>query len=159
MGRETILTNVTWDKKSWPVFNDPVEGTESGWELPNFFQDPPGTGPLVTERDDNLQFAPNTTMPPHFVHWRPPVGDSYTISPQGHPNTLRLKPSSLNLTGIDGNAGGPGGQTFVGRRQVDSLFDYSVNMDYKPKTLEEEAGITLFLTQVSIPTNIHCCQY
>lgn len=86
-------------------------------------------------------------MPPHFVHWRPPVGDSYTISPEDHPNTLRLKPSKLNLTAIDGNAGGPGGQTFVGRRQVDTLFTYNVDIDFHPNTVEEEAGVTLFLTQ------------
>jgi hypothetical protein len=86
-------------------------------------------------------------MPRHFVHWRTPVADSYAISPNSHPNTLRLNPSSLNLTGIDGNSGGAGGQTFIGRRQVDTLFTYYVDIDYHPKTLEEEAGITLFLTQ------------
>ena len=104
----------------------------------------------MTDGDDSLQFAAGSKLPPHFVHWRFPVGDSYTISPPGHPNTLRLRPSKLNLTAIDGNAGGPGGQTFVGRRQVDTLFTYTVDIDYTPKTLEEEAGITLFLTQVKL---------
>jgi hypothetical protein len=104
----------------------------------------------VTEGDVNLQFAPGSKIPSHFVHWRFPFGDSYTISPKGHPNTLRLKPSKLNLTAIDGNAGGPGGQTFVGRRQVDTLFTYSVDIDYTPQTLDEEAGVTLFLTQVGV---------
>ncbi|KAJ4360581.1 uncharacterized protein N0V89_001147 [Didymosphaeria variabile] len=63
-----------------------------------------------------------------------------------HLQYLGLKPSKLNLTGIDGNSA-PGGQTFVGRRQVDTLFTYSVVLDYTPKAAQEEAGITLFLTQ------------
>lgn len=105
--------------------------------------------PFVAEGDNNLQFPPNSSIPPHFVHWRPPIAENYAISPPGHADSLRLKPSKLNLTAIDGNAGGEGGQTFVGRRQVDTLFTYRVDIEYAPKTTEEEAGITLFLTQVS----------
>jgi beta-xylosidase len=104
--------------------------------------------PFVTEGDYNIQFKPGSKMPPQFIYWRAPVTENYIISPEGHPNTLGLKPSKWNLTGVDGNSPGPGGQTFVGRRQVDTLFTYSVDMDYTPKTLNEEAGITLFLTQV-----------
>ncbi|KAF2116260.1 xylosidase : arab-like proteininofuranosidase [Lophiotrema nucula] len=147
MGRETVLTNVTWSNGSWPVFQNPVRGTFTGWEVPKPDQELHGDGPLVTNGDDDLQFAPGTSIPPHFVHWRPPVGDSYLVSPKGHENTLGLKPSKLNLTGLDGNGGGPGGQTFISRRQVDTLFTYNVNMDFAPKIQEEEAGITLFLTQ------------
>jgi len=61
---------------------------------------------------------------------------------------LALVPSKLNLTGLDGNSGGPGRQTFVGRRQVDTFFTYHVDVDYAPKAANEEAGIALFLTQV-----------
>ncbi|KAF2642550.1 xylosidase : arab-like proteininofuranosidase [Massarina eburnea CBS 473.64] len=147
MGRETVLTNVTWENGSWPVFNNPVKGEFQGWRLPNSTRELEGDGPLVTEGDDSLQFSPDAKLPPYFIHWRPPIIENYAISPPGHPNTLRLKSSKLNLTGIDGNAGGPGGQTFVGRRQVDTLFTYRVDIDYTPETLEEEAGVTLFLTQ------------
>lgn len=63
------------------------------------------------------------------------------------PNWLELKPSILNLTGIDGNSPGPGGITFVGRRQVHTLFTYSTVFDYQPQAAQEEAGITLFLSQ------------
>ena len=63
------------------------------------------------------------------------------------PNWLALKPSKLNLTGIDGNSPGPGGITFVSRRQVDTLFTYSLVFDFQPKVAEEEAGISLFLSQ------------
>ncbi|KAF2733436.1 xylosidase : arab-like proteininofuranosidase [Polyplosphaeria fusca] len=148
MGRETVLTNVTWDNGSWPIFQNPIQGTMRGWQLPKIVQNLPGDGPFVTEGDVNIQFPPGSSMPPHFVHWRLPNEASYAISPPERPNTLRLKPSVLNLTGLDGNSGGPGGQTFVGRRQVDTLFTYSVTMDFHPTAAdEEEAGVTLFLTQ------------
>lgn len=87
-------------------------------------------------------------MPPYFLHWRIPVKENYVVSPEGHEGYLALKPSKLNLTGIDGNSA-IGGQTFVGRRQVDTLFNYSVTLDYNPKTAQEEAGVTVFLTQVT----------
>lgn len=149
MGRETILTNVTWANGSWPVFHNPVRGTMTGHQLPRISQDLPGDGPLVDEGDDELQFEPGSKIPPHFVYWRPPVDGSYTISPKGHLNTLSLKPSKLNLTGIDGNSPGPGGQTFISRRQVHTLFTYTVDINFRPTVQGEEAGITLFLSQAS----------
>lgn len=36
---------------------------------------------------------------------------------------------------------------FVGRRQVHTLFTYSTVFDYQPQAAQEEAGITLFLSQ------------
>lgn len=44
MGRETILTNVTWETGAWPVFNNPVRGAMQGWQLPQVTQDLPGDG-------------------------------------------------------------------------------------------------------------------
>lgn len=35
----------------------------------------------------------------------------------------------------------------MGRRQVDTLFTYRIVLDYNPKEAQEEAGVTLFLTQ------------
>jgi Beta xylosidase C-terminal Concanavalin A-like domain len=58
-----------------------------------------------------------------------------------------VKPSRLNLTAENGNYAGPEGQSFVGRRQQDTLFTFSVNLEFTPQMLEEEAGITAFLTQ------------
>lgn len=102
--------------------------------------------PIITE-GDVIDFEPESILPAHFTHWRFPIPDSYTISPQDHPNTLRLNPSKLNLTALNGNYAGPNGQTFVGRRQQDTLFTYSVNIDFSPTSLEEEAGVSVFLTQ------------
>lgn len=147
MGRETVLTSVTWDEGQFPVWTN-VSGRESGWALPPANKDVGGPGPFINEGDD-LDFAPGSTLPAHFTYWRYPDPESYAISPEGHPHTLRLSPSSLNLTALDGNYAGPelGGQTFVGRRQQDTLFTYSVDLDYSPGSLGEEAGVTAFLTQ------------
>ncbi|KAF2020743.1 glycoside hydrolase family 43 protein [Aaosphaeria arxii CBS 175.79] len=147
MGRETVLTNVTWSNGSWPVFNGPIKGAMRGWQLPRIIQDLPGDGPFAHEGDEDLEFSPGSKIPPHFIYWRPPIKENYVVSPKGHPNTLQLKPSKLNLTGLDGNTGGPGGQTFVGRRQSDTLFDYNVDIDFQPTVPGEEVGITLFLSQ------------
>ncbi len=94
-----------------------------------------------------MEFTPGSSLPAHFTYWRPPIADSYTISAPGHPNTLELKPSRLNLTGVNANYAGTAGQTFVGRRQQDTLFTFSVGLDYSPVTLEEEAGVSVFLVQ------------
>ncbi|GJD00932.1 betaxylosidase [Colletotrichum higginsianum] len=72
---------------------------------------------------DVINFAPNSTVPAHFTHWRYPI-------------------ETLN-----GNYAGAEGQTFVGRRQQDTLFSYSVDIDFKPTEVEEEAGVSVFLTQ------------
>lgn len=123
-----------------------ISGKESGWSLPPVNKDIPGPGPFISEGDD-INFAPGSTIPAHFTYWRFPNESSYTVSPEGHPDTFQLLPSILNLTALNGNYAGPDGQTFVGRRQQDTLFTYRVTMDYEPITLGEEAGVTAFLTQ------------
>ncbi|KAM0820018.1 putative Glycosyl hydrolase [Seiridium cardinale] len=145
MGRETVLTPVTWAEGEFPVFTA-VSGEMSGWPLPSTASDIHGEGPFINE-GDTVDFEPNSTLPAHFTYWRYPVPESYVISPPNHPNTLRLNPSSFNLTALNGNYAGPAGQTFIGRRQQDTLFTYSVNFEFSPKLLEEEAGVSVFLTQ------------
>lgn len=104
--------------------------------------------PFITE-GDTIDFEPGTDLPAHFTHWRYPIPDSYAVSPPGRPNTLRLRPSKLNLTALNGNYAGPQGQTFVGRRQQDTLFTFSVDVDFAPDAglPEAEAGVSAFLTQ------------
>ncbi|KAK3897825.1 concanavalin A-like lectin/glucanase domain-containing protein, partial [Staphylotrichum tortipilum] len=83
----------------------------------------------------------------HLTHWRFPHAASYTPSPASHPHTLRLTPSRLNLTALNGNYAGPSGQTFVARRQQHTLFTFSATLDFTPEKEGEEAGVTAFLTQ------------
>ncbi|KAF1833758.1 xylosidase : arab-like proteininofuranosidase [Decorospora gaudefroyi] len=147
MGRETVLYNATWEEGAWPRLENPIEGEMRGWSLPAIIQHLPGDGPWVDQGDNSLRFQPNTSIPPHFVYWRPPIPENYAVSPPGHANTLRLTPSNLNLTALDGNSPGPGGQTFISRRQVDTLFNFTFDLDFAPTIRGEEAGITLFLSQ------------
>ncbi|KAK2597544.1 hypothetical protein N8I77_012323 [Diaporthe amygdali] len=147
MGRETVMTAVTWEEGEFPIWTN-ISGQESGWAMPTENKEIGGSGPFINEGDD-IDFAPGSELPAHFTYWRYPNPDSFTVSPEGHPNTLRLNPSKLNLTALNGNYAGPdlGGQTFVGRRQQDTLFTYRVDLDYSPSTVEEEAGVSVFLTQ------------
>jgi hypothetical protein len=108
----------------------------------------PTPSPYVNhDGPEHLTFPPNQPLPAHLTHWRFPIPSSYTPSPPSHPNTLRLTPSTLNLTALNGNYAGPTGQTFISRRQQHTLFTYSVTLDFSPSALEEEAGVTAFLTQ------------
>ncbi|KAK3937883.1 glycosyl hydrolase [Diplogelasinospora grovesii] len=150
MGRETVMTSVTWANGEFPIFS-PINGKMSGWPMPRPNLDIDGPGPWISEADDINSFPSGSSLPAHFTYWRFPNPDSFTISPPERPGTLRIKPSMLNLTALNGNYAGPkaapGGQSFVGRRQQDTLFTYSVDVSFDPKVQEEEAGVSVFLTQ------------
>ncbi|GAB1315852.1 hypothetical protein MFIFM68171_06062 [Madurella fahalii] len=147
MGRETIMTPVSWPEGEFPTFT-PVTGRVSGWPMPPTATDIRGVGPFVNHAEPEiLIFSADTTLPPHLTHWRFPIPSSFTPSPPEKPNTLRLTPSTLNLTALNGNYAGPSGQTFISRRQQHTLFTFSVDLDFSPSALEEEAGVTAFLTQ------------
>ncbi|KAH9890189.1 glycosyl hydrolase [Xylariomycetidae sp. FL2044] len=145
MGRETIMVPVTWAEGEFPVWS-PVNGEMSGWPMPDANLEIDGSGPFISDGDE-FDFEQGSSLPTHFTHWRYPIPEAYTVSPPGRADTLRLNPSKLNLTGLNGNYAGPEGQTFVGRRQQDTLFTYSANVEFSPTSLEEEAGISAFLTQ------------
>ncbi|KAI9679167.1 MAG: hypothetical protein M1822_007377 [Bathelium mastoideum] len=144
MGRETVLTPVSWPSGEFPIFTN-VSGEESSWPLPPSDLDLPGAGPFINA-PDNYTFPPGSTLPLHFLHWRLPVSENYAISPSERPNSLRLTASQLNLTGYDGNFARTG-QTFVGRRQTDSFFTYGVTLSFAPTAAEQEAGVSVFLVQ------------
>ncbi|KAI9148347.1 Non-reducing end alpha-L-arabinofuranosidase BoGH43A [Paramyrothecium foliicola] len=139
MGRETVLTAVTWDKDEFPVF-DPISGTQSGWQLPTKSIPQQGEGQL-SDADDTVTFPPGSSLPIHFVHWRLPKSRNYRVSPRGHKNTLALKSSVLNLTAFDADFALGRGQTFVGRRMAHSLFKYSVEVDYEKSLSKEEMEV------------------
>lgn len=151
MGREAVLTPVTWNKGDWPVFSQ-VRGTMSGWALPPSARQIPGAGHFNGEPDD-IDFLPNSAFPPHFLFNRYPSTSSFVVSPPRHPNKLRITPSSTNLTGIlDGSSptlSGQEGQSFVGRLQEHTLFTFSVDLSFNPQAPDQEAGITAFLTQAN----------
>ena len=145
MGRETVLFPVTWKTGEWPVLQ-PVRGKMSGWPLPPQTKAIPGSGPFI-EDPDIVDFPVGSSIPPHFLHWRFPPKDAFAVSPYGHPNTLQLRPSKSNLTST-----APlimiSELSFISRVQTDTLFSFSVDIvSFEPKLLEEEVGVTAFLTQ------------
>jgi beta-xylosidase len=149
MGRETVLTPVTWEEGEWPIFTN-VSGHMNGWHLDSRPPIAKGEGSLI-DAPVYIDFAPGTAIPPEFVHWRFPNNESFVLSPPGHPKTLQLTSSTANLTGLDGNAPqqNGAGQTFIGRRQVDSLFTFSATFDISQlKEEQQEIGVTAFLDQV-----------
>ncbi|UPL04236.1 hypothetical protein LCI18_015170 [Fusarium solani-melongenae] len=147
MGRETVLTPVTWEDGEFPVFSN-VTGTMSGWKLPPESYVDEGEGQL-NGADDSVTFPPGSNLPIHFVHLRLPKSRNYKISPPGNANSLALKSSVLNLTAFDGDFALGRGQTFIGRRMAHSMFKYSVEIDWAQslKKEEMEVGVSLFQDQ------------
>ncbi|KAI7335523.1 hypothetical protein KC315_g3184, partial [Hortaea werneckii] len=128
MGRESVLAPVTWQEGGWPIWSN-ITGKMEAWPLPPSEPITQGEGDLINT-PDHLTFPPNSTLPPHLIHWRIPVRENYQVSAPDHPNTLQLTASVLNLTGHDGvTASDPQGQTFLARRQVDTFFTFAVNLD------------------------------
>lgn len=143
MGRETVLTPVEWGEDGWPVARA-VRGVMEGIPATTNREDKGG----YVNDSDKVDFEPGSAIPRHFVHWRFPKKDAFAVSSadSGHANTLRLTPSVSNLTG-NASSSGEDGITFIARRQTDTLFTYSVDLQFNPKTVHEEAGVTVFLTQ------------
>ncbi|KAL3471160.1 glycosyl hydrolase [Aspergillus californicus] len=138
MGRETILTPVIWEEGEWPVI-EPVRGVMRGplpakQEVENPINKP-----------DHLTFAPGSDIPGHLVYWRLPDESSYAVSPKGHPHTLRLTPSTFGPSFNASSQTDP--VTFLARRQTDTLYTFSVDLEFNPSSAYVEAGISLFLTQ------------
>ena len=133
LGIAASLQGYWWERVCWPTGFTRLLGLTKA-------------RPWITDGDD-VDFSSGTSLPAHFTYWRYPVDPNFQVSAADHPQSLRLNPSNLNLTALNGNYAGPTGQAFVGRRQQDTLFIYSVRLDFEPKALEEEAGVTAFLTQ------------
>ncbi|KAH6698248.1 xylosidase : arabinofuranosidase [Leptodontidium sp. MPI-SDFR-AT-0119] len=144
MGRETVLVPAKWEKGEWPVLA-PAHGRMSG-PLPPKNMDIPGDGHWVND-PDVVNFPLGSALPKHFAFWRPPKTSLFAVSPPGHPNTLRISPSRVNLTADAAFQPLVDGLAFVARKQSATLFDYSVDVSFDPTVADEEAGISVFLTQ------------
>ncbi|WYZ36882.1 hypothetical protein EsH8_II_000388 [Colletotrichum jinshuiense] len=144
MGRETVLFAVKWEEGQWPVL-DPVRGTMTG-PLPQPNKDVPGDGHWIDE-PDVVDFAPGSKLPRHFMFWRPPKASLFAISPEGHPNTLQISPSPVNLSATPEFKPLEDGLGFIARKQSATIFNYTVDVSFNPEVENEEAGISIFLTQ------------
>ncbi|KAI0842445.1 glycoside hydrolase family 43 protein [Hypoxylon sp. FL0890] len=148
MGRESVLFPVTWDQGEWPVLQ-PVRGEMSGWKLPLTNRDIPGDGPFNSD-PDVYDFKEGTPIPRNMVYWRVPRKGAFSVTHEG----LQIVPSRNNLTGTPFSQttpelSGQQGLSFIGRRQTDTLFAFSVDLTFNPQQVGQEAGVTVFLTQVN----------
>lgn len=149
MGREAVLFPATWNEDEWPILQH-VKGKMNGWHLPPRNRDIPGTGPFNNDPDQYI-FSLNSPIPPNLVYWRVPRQGAFGTSNNG----LRIVPSRSNLTGIipasnseaDLLLSGRRGLSFIGRRQTHTIFDVTVDLSFSPKVIDQEAGVTMFLTQ------------
>lgn len=144
MGRETVLFSVKWGEDEWPVL-DPVYGTMAG-PLPPTNRNVPGDGHWVDD-PDVVDFAPGSDIPRHFFFWRPPKTSLFAVSPKGHPGTLQISPSPVNLSATPDFKPAEDGLAFIARKQSATLFNFTVDISFKPEVEDEEAGISVFLTQ------------
>ncbi|KAI1806022.1 glycoside hydrolase family 43 protein [Daldinia bambusicola] len=144
MGRETVLFPVTWEAGGWPVLQ-PVRGTMTGWALPPPNRAVPGDGPFNSD-PDMYDFDEGTAIPRNLVHWRVPRDGAFSVTRNG----LEIVPSRNNLTGTPTSPelSGQRGLSFIGRRQTDTLFAFSVDLAFAPRHAGQEAGVTVFLTQL-----------
>lgn len=145
LGRETVLYPVEWPKGGWPTattisgsMKGPLpEGLSNNTKRPNFY-----------DETEIISFRKGSSIPRNWLFWRAPAKpQSFTISPPGHPNSLRLTASRANLTG-DEHFQAVEGLTFVSRRQTASFFEFSIEISPSfAKRIGDEAGVTLFLNQ------------
>ncbi|RYP49080.1 hypothetical protein DL768_005138 [Monosporascus sp. mg162] len=147
MGREAVVFPVRWEEGEWPVL-EPVRGKMSG-PLPPINRDVPGDGPFNTD-PDVYDFAEGTPIPRNLVYWRVPREGTFSTTSKG----LQIVPSRNNLTGtplseVTPELSGQQGLAFIGRRQTDSIFRFSVDLSFAPTEIGQEAGVTVFLTQVN----------
>lgn len=151
MGRETVLTPVSWPEGEWPVFSA-MRGIMNGWALPPYNRDVPGSGLFLGEPDVE-DFEPGSEIPRQFVFWRFPEDGAFTVSPNDHPNILQISPSRANLTGVNPNSDkaltGKLGLSFISRRQEDTLFTFNADLTFDPQQAGQEAGVSAFLTQLN----------
>ncbi|EME82017.1 glycoside hydrolase family 43 protein [Pseudocercospora fijiensis CIRAD86] len=148
MGREAVLYPVDWSG-DWPIASQ-VRGIMTGWELPHSNNKISGNS-APFEDDDDIDFAPGSSIPSHLMTLRyPPTTDNtFKISPGGSHSELVISPSRTNLTGIinDKILDGLSGIAFLARKQTHTLFTFTVDLDYNPQLEGQEAGITAFITR------------
>lgn len=142
MGRETVLFPVTWRTGEWPIL-EPVRGKMSGWKLPPKNRDLPGTGPFNSD-PDVYDFPVGEPLPRNLVYWRVPRPGAFKATAKG----LQVVLGRNDLVGrYDSNQMGSRAISFIGRRQTDSLFQFSVDLSLDYNAQNQEAGVVAFLTQ------------
>ncbi|GJE90826.1 glycoside hydrolase family 43 protein [Phanerochaete sordida] len=155
MGRETVLVPVVWEEGQFPVFNGATPGRA---HIDMTGPLPPSQKPTLTDSTDPLvghsqhvifPSGPKASLadiPRQLVYYRLPDFSKFSVSPPGHPNSLRIMGSAESITG----SGGIGTSTFIARRQDAVEFTAEATLEFAPDladsaVAQEEAGLTLFI--------------
>ncbi|KAK4547115.1 hypothetical protein LTR36_001336 [Oleoguttula mirabilis] len=148
-----------WNGTGLPSPEGPHIYKKDGWYylliaegVRDVFRDVPGIGPFVQD-PDVIDFTPGSSIAPHFLFWRYPENNTFIVSPEGHPDALQIRPAPANLTGIpqsnETSISGHLGLPLIARRQTHTLFSFSVDLSFSPRQSDQEAGISVFLTQLN----------
>jgi len=126
IGRETFLAPLTWNDKDWPVVNG--NGTiEPTLPAPKLAQH---TWDKQSARDNFNSDKP--ALPWNFL--RNPYESDYSLT--ARPGYFRLHGSGVTFNDQDSPA-------FVGRRQTDFNCEVSAQLEFAPKSENEEAGLVV----------------
>jgi xylan 1,4-beta-xylosidase len=127
MGRETFLAPVVWED-GWPK----IEGKQVTSSFQTVWLPPAKPRPAVM-RDDFDKIDQDHC----WNYLRNPTDENYSLSERA--GFLRLKGSAITLNEWDS-------PTFVGRRQENFSFKVSCSIEFHPQFENEEAGLTVFMT-------------
>ncbi len=126
LGRETCLAPVTWPKNGWPVVNG--NGTAT-------VDMTCSTLPLmpVAEKPSKIDFDSDKLG----FEW------NYIQLPEDDNFSLTERTGYLRLKGSERVIGDQDSPTFVGRRLTDLYFTATTQLEFDPKSENEEAGFIL----------------
>jgi xylan 1,4-beta-xylosidase len=129
LGRETFLTSAKWNDENWLVVDENGITSEE-MKLPTL---PLKPFPKKEVRDD----FDSEKLGFDWIYIRNPITENYSFTEKK--GVLRLKGGSANLFDVDS-------PTFLGRRQQHFNFDATTNIEFEPKNENEEAGLTLLMS-------------
>lgn len=126
LGRETCLAPVTWPKNGWPVVNGNGTVTEN-MTCETLPLQPFTAIPAKTNFDEK-------TLGLEWNYLQYPVETNFSLTER--PGFLRLKgaPETISTSHTS---------TFVGRRLTGFYFTATTQVEFNPKTENEEAGMVL----------------
>lgn len=134
IGRETCLTPVVWNSGEWPVVNKNGTTDEIVKIIPPGFEKEPQPFNAI-----NLDNFDETHLGNDWIYLRNPDSSCYSLSTRK--GWLTLVGCKYNLCSLES-------PTFVAKRQQHFDMSVTAKMDFNPKKKNEEAGLTVLMTNL-----------
>ncbi len=131
IGRETCLTPIEWKTGEWPIVNANGQSDILITKTPPNLKSElpkPFSQLISTDFDQPIGFE--------WLYLRNPVPSNYSLNERS--GYLRLKGAAASLYDLDS-------PTMIARRQQHFNFQASTKMDFNPKQINEEAGLTIMM--------------